>query len=434
MTISLSQASQRLVLDLRQINNNLVQELSNDTIDKAELIAWFEKSRQIASNDRTFLLISSLQTSLLKDLNRSLMPLPANKEQAKKSAWSRKATYWGLAVAGTIYFGCEGFDGITAILGIFTSVPAVAVFAAGALFSILSIIVFYSFELVEISKNLGVKSSDAPKLLDVLVDEFKEIKKIRSKLSSSKDKTKQELIEDLNLAKMLKQRHEHLNEAREKFRLALDNPYLKIGKMVTAGIAGILFFSGGFFAGQTVALALSSLIVATLTVTAWPIIAVSLAVGLAALSVYWFVERPGIENLISRWRGLDKKKIDTLCQSEAVDRETGKLDNLIKDLEQIISMQEDLNQKEERIRVLSSQPDNLQGNGMEQQAEHQGAAKNDDPINLENSNGMNRPVKGITRSEEGNPNPSHKGYSSFFESRRSRSCDDIQALTYTSYN
>ena len=76
----------------------------------------------------------------------------------------------------------------------------------------------------------------------------------------------------------------------------------------------------------------------SIAATAWPILLSSVAVGLAAFSVYWFVERPGIENLIGRWRGLDKEKVDMLCKSKVVDRETEKLHNLINELNEKISL------------------------------------------------------------------------------------------------
>ena len=124
------------------------------------MLDWLEKKHQI-NNDDEFFLIAFLQASLLKDLNDSLNLSAPKKDKTKKVSLSKKAKFGLLAIAGTIYFGCEGFDGITAILGAFSSIPNIAFFAVGTLFSILSVIVFYSFDLVEISKNLGVKFSDA---------------------------------------------------------------------------------------------------------------------------------------------------------------------------------------------------------------------------------------------------------------------------------
>ncbi|STY31038.1 coiled-coil protein [Legionella wadsworthii] len=339
MTIDLRKPSQDLIIKLSKKKPHLVIALENKTsIDRSALIDWFGTASKIKSDDEEFFLIASLRASLLNDLNQSLSPNQTSNE-SKEGGFSAKAKYLLLALAGTIYFGCEGFDGVTAIMGVFSSIPTIAIFAAGTLFSILSIIVFYSFDLVEISKNLGVKSSDAPKLIDVLLDEFTQIKAIRLKLSQQKkEKSKKELEDDLLLAQMLLQRHNDLQHDREQLKKALNNPYLRAGRMITAAIAGIIFFSGGFFAGQTVALAIASLFVASIAATAWPIIVASIAVGLAALSVYWFVERPGIENLISRWKGLDKDKIDQLCEDKYVDRETAKLENLIAGIQKNINL------------------------------------------------------------------------------------------------
>lgn len=100
-----------------------------------------------------------MRASLLKDLHKSLNPGQVE-EETQKGGMTAKTKYALLALAGTVYFGCEGFDGITAMLGAFSSIPTIALFVAGTLFSVLSMVVFYSFDLVEISKNLGIKSTD----------------------------------------------------------------------------------------------------------------------------------------------------------------------------------------------------------------------------------------------------------------------------------
>lgn len=356
MTISLSTTTQDLISQLSAKHPSLIALLQNQTtIDRTTLLAWFDQTSNIKSDNEAFFLITSLQASLLNDLNQSLNPRQ-QQQDTQKTGMSAKVKYGLLALAGTVYFGCEGFDGISAIMGIFSSVPTIAIFAAGTLFSILSVIVFYSFDLVEISKNLGVTSSEAPQLLDVLIEEFKQIKAIRARLAkNANDKTKEELEEDLKIAKMLSQRHLELTEARDSLTSALDNPYLKAGKYATAAIAGIIFFSGGFFAGQTVSLAIAALFVTTMTATAWPIVVASIVVGLAALSVYWFVERPGIENLISRWRGLDKEKIDKLCKSDVVDKETEKLNELITSLNSQIMSRDEKKADKSKIEMLEQQ-------------------------------------------------------------------------------
>ncbi|WED43130.1 hypothetical protein [Legionella cardiaca] len=339
MAMKLSTASQDLISQLCKKNPNLASTFQHTgEIERPTLLEWFEKTPMSSDDDEIFLM-ASLHASLLKDFYDSIKkPSMQVKEKKKPVNWYSKIKYAVLAIAGTIYFGCEGFDGITAIMGIFSSIPTLAIFAAGTLFSILSVIVFYSFDLVEISKNLGVKSSDAPQLLDVLLDEFKQIKVLRLELAKASNKTQEQLQSDLAIANMLLKRHQELDEARKKLKEALSNPKLKMAKILTAAVAGIIFFSGGFFAGQTVAMAVAGLFMASVAATFWPIVLASIVVGLAAFSVYWFVERPGIENLISRWKGLDKEKIDALCKSRVVDRETEKLQGLIDNLNEKVDL------------------------------------------------------------------------------------------------
>lgn len=195
-------------------------------------------------------------------------------------------------------------------MGVF-NLPTVGIFVAGTVFSVLSILVFYAFDLVEISHNLGVNLKSAPKMVDLYTKELESIKALRIKINSQwhKAKTPEELEEYLKLVEALKARRQEILDDVAKLEKALDRPALKMAKFVTAAITGVIFFSGGFFAGQTVALAIAGLFVSSISATFWPIILVSVAVGFAALAVYWFVERPGIENLIGRMIGLDKEKL-----------------------------------------------------------------------------------------------------------------------------
>ncbi|PWY56830.1 hypothetical protein DGG96_05045 [Legionella qingyii] len=369
--VKLNQTILNLIVQLGAINPTLVTVFANKTdIDVQTIIDWFAQTRFIKSDENTFFLVTSLRASLLKELNKSLNP-GTKEEETTNTPISAKAKYALLALAGTIYFGCEGFDGITAFMGIFSSIPTIAILVGGLAFSIVSMIVFCSFDLVEISKNLGVKSSETPQLIDAALEEFKEIKAIRARLTrlaKQDNKTQEELEEYRKLALMLLQRHVELNKVRGDLTLASDNPYLATAKKLTAIFAGFIFFSGGFFAGQTVSLAIASLFVATMSATAWPIVVAAVGVGLAALAVYWYVERPGIENLISRWKGLDKEKIDELCKSTVVNKETEKLGELIHDINtqinaleekaadkaQINTMQEKIDRLEQEKKELSS--------------------------------------------------------------------------------
>lgn len=431
MAITLSTTSQDLISKLCEKNANFALQ-STTTIEREALLAWLKQTYQINSDEDTFFLIASLQASLLKDLHDSLNSGPKNEDKSKAVGWSDISEFVYLATAGTVYFACEGFGGVAAIVGLFSSVPNLALFAVGTLFSLLSVIAFYSFDLVEISKSLGIKSSETPKLLDVLLDEFKQIKNIRSQLAKSANKTKEELECDLAIARMLLKRHEELNEARMKIKEALEHPYLKAGKAITAAIAGVIFFSAGFFAGQTVAVAIASLFVTSIAVTAWPILVASVAVGIAAFSIYWFVERPGFENLISRWKGLDKEKVDKLCKSDVVERETEKLQNLIHELEEKINLhqvntngQTRVHELETEVRRLNIQIEEMTKTLHETKPPQIAQANNDEHIVTQGA------VKELEVVKDARTPSSHAQYSMFGELRRTKSMGDLSAREHT---
>ena len=159
--------------------------------------------------------------------------------------------------------------------------------------------------------------------------------------------------------------YEALDEAREKINQLRENKFLSFAKYMAAAIAGLLFFSGGFFAGQTVALAIGSLFTLSAASLFWPVLVVSLVVGLAAFGVYWFVERPGIENLVSRWYGLEQEKIDAFSDEEIVATEKDWLSTLeekIKDFaEKLENAEHSMAVKDAKIAELELALQQLQG-------------------------------------------------------------------------
>ncbi|MCL9685144.1 hypothetical protein [Legionella maioricensis] len=294
-----------------------------DSVQFTALGIWLKKKQK--GDDETNFLLQSLYASLLKDIETVLCT--DQQEQKEKSMfWSVNFKSIALAVAGAIFFGCEGFDGFFAMLGVF-SLPAVVFFSAGIIFSVLSLMVLYAFELADLSKGLGITVRHLPEILDIYNKEVEAIKAIRKKINMtySWHTSSKMLAENLAVIQLLIFRYEALDEARGKLNKLKDSSTLIVAKHATAAVAGFIFFSGGFFAGQTVALEFSGLFIAAVSPTFWPIILASIVVGLAAFSVYWFIERPDMEHLISRWVGLDQEKIDDLCHDVTVKEQKEKL-------------------------------------------------------------------------------------------------------------
>lgn len=331
MDVNLSPRTLALMGQCNELCPSISLEISgNDThvADQKAIIDWLNKKKDHTGLDdkrrrKIEFVLASLHASLLHDLLN-----PSSKEAQPVSHWA-KIKFFLLAAAGTLFAVCEGFDSITTMLGIF-SLPAFATLLSGLVFSVFSVMVFYGFNLVQISKNLGVTLTDTPKLLDIYHTELHEIKALRMKIS--KMQYAQLSLEELDTLKdqvlMLGNRVKALSQSSNKFNLALNSKKMKAAKTAFVGLAGILFFGGGFFAGQSVAVFLLGLVLAGASATFWPVTLFSIVVGLAAFSLYWYVERIGLEQLISGWFGLDEEKIQDLCATENVNNEYKELMDL----------------------------------------------------------------------------------------------------------
>ncbi|KTD65388.1 coiled-coil protein [Legionella santicrucis] len=299
------------------------------------LISWlstdpskfFEKSKK--SQKIKFILVS-LQTALLRDLGLSMKGEyeKIEKKNNSDSSGMSKIKFLFLTSAGILVTACQGFDGVVTMLSVFALSPSIML-GVGFAFILLSVIVFFGVDLVKVSNALGVKLSEY-KLLDAYLLQLQNIKTIRKKINdytlvtmSKEDLQRLELI-----LSMLQKRFMFLAVASKQFDEALNSKNMQMIKTAISGVSALFFFGGGFFAGQSVALFISSLVLDSVLPTFWPIIVFSALVGLSALSIYWYVERPGLEKLVANWFGLNEENVQQLCDKNSLDKETKKLASL----------------------------------------------------------------------------------------------------------
>lgn len=291
---------------------------------------------------------AALRAELLRDLSTAIESNPGT---YKKKKGKGSVKFYLLAIAGTIFAACEGFDNITTLLGIFT-LPTVAIFSAGLAFAVLSILVFNGVKIVEIANNLEVKLSDAPKLLDLYLAQLTEIKGLRKKIHRYKFSNCS--LEDLNeltlVVMMLERRLQGLGESAKPFQEALNNPKMTFAKNLLGGIAGIMFFAGGFASGQTVSMFFLGLVMANVLPTALPVLLFSAAIGFAAFALYWYVEKEGLQQLIGTWLGLDEEKIDKLANQDELNKQAGKLANLKEKIVEAVELTHQFNYLQECVK------------------------------------------------------------------------------------
>lgn len=284
---------------------------NQDSIEPLNLLAVLNNLK--TKDQPKLFLLESLKASLLRDLRCSLTDTEKKQKQiippSKTSIFSR-AMFWFLTIGGTFLAICEGYDGIVSLLPLVT-IPMWVGQLALSVFAALSVVAFYAFDLGQVSENLGVTLPEVRRMLDVLFDQSQEINLIRKKIKKSNSS-----LEELNYCSsvldMLSKCQIELNARQKEFTSRFDNRYLFAAKIVAAVVTGLMYFSGGFFISQIPSVAFFALVGITLTATAWPVIVVSTAIGLAAFGVYWYVQRPGVDSFVANLFGLDKKKIEAL--------------------------------------------------------------------------------------------------------------------------
>lgn len=352
--ITIDKTTQKIIKKIKKLSKKdiiLPELINNYTITRKDLINWISKN-QITSKKERFL-FESLSAALLSDFNNSFAPKAKTIPQKKPSHWKNKLKFWLLLIAGVIFFGCEGFDGITAMLSI-TSLPFVLTFCVGVVFSFLSIAIFLLLDLMAISTSLGFSLKHAPQGIDIYCQEIDMIKSLRKKINSTFSTRSKDNIElDIELLNALIEKYNQLEHSRQDLKNALNDPKLKIAKLITTTITGVIFFSGGFYAGQTVAFAIAALFGITMGVTSPMILILSISVGIAALFIYWFVERPGAESLVGQCIGLDSEKINKLTNEEYVNNDLANLINLKNSLLLRMSDLETISTQKEEIDDLS---------------------------------------------------------------------------------
>lgn len=338
-SIVLSEKSQQLIKELLNADFPYVSnpEYAPSSESTVELIKWLTIDITIpetiskSNKEKIEFILASLRTELLRDLLISIQGINLlNNKMEEEPPFGNQVQFVLLAIAGTLLAACEGFDSIASLMSVL-SFPALAILAAGVVFSALSIFVFYGFDLVQVSQNLGIKLKDAPKLLDVYLLQMEEIKAIRRTIESYNLVTLS--IKDLEhnafIITMLQKRLKDVRLASGQFDSALNNEDMALTETIVSWVAGLLFFGSGFFAGQSVAIFFLGLFMTTVAPTFWPVVLFSLGIGVAAFGIYWNVERVGIKALIGTWFGLEEEKIKELCDPDKLVNEDMKLKNLL---------------------------------------------------------------------------------------------------------
>lgn len=256
--------------------------------------------------------------------------------------------FYGVLFVGALVAACEGFDGITTLLGLFL-LPSSLIFSTGILFSALSVAIFYSFHWASISKALGIEWQDQSELLPLYVSQFDEIKGISKLIMQCHwaEQSAEKLAHLLASIALLEESVEALEAFNKQLETILQDARMAVIKNSLIGLAGLLFFANGYFSAQSVALFVCSLFFSASMPAALPVVLFSMAVGCAALAFYWYVEKSALEGLLSSFFGLDEEKM-AVISSANLQEEKEKLQHLRVQLDGINQLSCQLNKLQQR--------------------------------------------------------------------------------------
>lgn len=298
-------------------------------IDLAAVLSLLHSKKNKLNAKDLELIAAALSVELLKDIRLSLpKPVTLINNQETPIPWYKKTKFIALVLAGVFVAACEGFDGVTTILS-FLALPSIWVFVAGLAFSVLSVFIFCGYNLIQLAQALGINIFEGPKLLNSYLQQLHEIKYIRRQMEvyCLTELPTADLVAIEPILNLLQNRLVYLSVVSKQFDAALNSKAIKFIKSALSFLSGVLFFGGGFFAGQSTAVFIFGLIGASVPAL-WPVLVFSCVVGLAALAVYWYMERPGLQKLISAWIGLDEEKVEQLCDIDKIENEDQKLGHL----------------------------------------------------------------------------------------------------------
>jgi hypothetical protein len=317
-------------------------------LDLAAILDWLNNRLVVpqikpekVKKELEFTLVS-LRTELLHDLYLAFSK-DAPEEKEKASSFRGKLKFILLSSAGLLITICEGFDSVASIMSIF-SLPATVILAAAFIFSFFSAVAFCGLELIQLSQGIGVKLIHAHKLLKIYLRQLEEVKQLRKIISNYNlaELSTQDLNQLELMAAMLQQRFVELGAVGEQFALVLNNKGAKAAKLIFSGIASLLFFGGSFCTGQSASLFILSFFMSSVSPLSIPVLLFSLVLGMAAFTLYWYVQFPDLNSLVSGWFGLDDSRIAVLCDKKLFAHEEDKLTLLKQKIQSMLHLKSKL--------------------------------------------------------------------------------------------
>lgn len=233
-----------------------------------------------------------------------------------------RAWLWIIAILGTMWTACAGFDGITSFLGLFLPETSFIVYFFGITFAILSTFIYYGFDLEKISHKLETPLIRTKNKLAYFTKQQRALERglntLRAKClhiieTNCKDKIAllQEIKHRHKLLKAISRsifaKHASIRDVSKS-----DSWGVWFSKKLVAVVAGIIFSANGFFVGQSIILWIFGMklsVAIAIPVLFTLIIVLGTVCAAAAFCSFWYMEKLGMYALVDKLKGYPPKLV-----------------------------------------------------------------------------------------------------------------------------
>jgi hypothetical protein len=228
--------------------------------------------------------------------------------------------YQFLVVFGGVYAFFASFDGMSAVLTtLFPFINIGLLVAIGLVAAFCGLGVFLARDKMAIAETLEITEEYQ---LDLINDYLFHLERYYESLyqESLKETSDLSILDNIQYLKILKEIFEDKSRLNQNI---IRQPMSYVQTQLILGIGAILFFSDGFFIGQSLALLISSFFALN---SAALVLSMGIVIGLMALSSYWFVERPYVEKYLYQDLFTDESKVQ--ASIERIDNQLQHLEKL----------------------------------------------------------------------------------------------------------
>lgn len=229
------------------------------------------------------------------------------------------------AIFGMVNNALGGFNGMAAISSLFTNNLWIIIPPA-LIFALINAIIFVGFDFSQVASRLGIQAFTKPPILTLLLEQKEQLESLcqhASELAGSTDLSAQKYA--YFIFKMLNQQWHEFKSIKAQWQAQYYlSTTVKRTKQITGYMCTLLFLFCGYFNGQSGALfilGISNITVALSNpITASIMIGIGILSAMGAASFYLFLQRHGVESLVSKLMGYDQEAMQTLCDRDRLSK------------------------------------------------------------------------------------------------------------------